>query len=80
MRVIACAGSGGLDHLLADGRGWLVDPTDPRDLATTIHRVTAADATSDDTAERADALHAHVAVHHSVDIVGPAWLAALTGG
>lgn len=72
--VIACSGSGGLDHLLAEGRGWLVDPTDPRDLATTVQEVVA-DASND----RLDALRSTVTAHHTADVVGPAWLAALAG-
>jgi glycosyltransferase involved in cell wall biosynthesis len=72
--VVACAGSGGLDDLLAGGRGWLVDPTDPRDLAGAV-----AEALTSGGGDQLDALAAHVADHHSPAVVGPAWLAALTG-
>jgi glycosyltransferase involved in cell wall biosynthesis len=72
--VVACAGAGGLDDLLAHGRGRLVDPTDPRDLAIAVHEVV----TSGE-GDRADALGAHIAAHHTVEVVGPRWLAALTG-
>jgi glycosyltransferase involved in cell wall biosynthesis len=68
--VVACAGSGGLDQLLADGRGTLVDPTDPRDLARAAQQATTASA---------EALAAYVSRHHTLDVVGPTWLAALTG-
>ncbi|WP_421121311.1 glycosyltransferase [Aquihabitans daechungensis] len=72
--VIACSGSGGLDHLLADGRGRLVDPTDPSDLAAVVHDVAMLGATDHDRA-----LRTYVATHHHADVVGPRWLAALTG-
>ena len=45
--VVACRRSGGLDDLLADGRGWLVDPTDPRDLAATVAEVAGSRPTAD---------------------------------
>lgn len=71
--VIACRGAGGLDDLLADGRGWLVDPTDPRDLAAEVARVAAAMPTAEP-----DALRDHVTRHHARSVVGPRWLDALT--
>ncbi len=70
--VIACSGSGGLDHLLAQGRGWLVDPTDPHDLAATIEAVANSRASAE-----TDALRAEVRAHHTIEVVGPRWLAAL---
>ena len=71
--VVACAGSGGLDDLLADGRGWLVDPTDPRDLAAVVAEVAATRPGAEP-----EALRAHVRAHHALDVVGPRWVAALT--
>ncbi|HWJ97203.1 MAG TPA: glycosyltransferase family 4 protein [Acidimicrobiales bacterium] len=73
--VIACRGAGGLDGLLAEGRGWLVDPTDPGDLAATVAEVVAARPTAGP-----EALRDHVERHHTLEAVGPRWLHALTGG
>ncbi|MGN6695584.1 MAG: glycosyltransferase family 4 protein [Aquihabitans sp.] len=70
--VIAHPGAGGLDDLLADGRGWLVDPTDPRELAATVAEVAATRPRREP-----DALREHVTRHHAVDVVGPRWLDAL---
>jgi glycosyltransferase involved in cell wall biosynthesis len=70
--VIALGGSGGLDDLLADGRGWLVDPTDPRGLAATVAEVAATRPVREP-----DALRDHIARHHAVEVVGPRWLDAL---
>lgn len=71
--VVACAGSGGLDDLLADGRGWLVEPIDPTELATITAQVATGAAN-----HRTDALRAHVAAHHRIELVASAWLSALT--
>ena len=73
--VIASAGGGGLDGLLAEGRGWLVDPTDPSDLAATVARVAASQPTVEP-----EALRDHIAGHHVLDVVGPRWLDALLAG
>ena len=72
--VIAFRGAGGLDDLLADGRGWLVDPTDPRDLAAVVAEVAAGG-----TAEPTEALRAHLDAHHRTEVVAPRWLDALLG-
>lgn len=72
--VVACRGSGGLDHLLARDRGWLVDPVDVRGLASAIEHV------ADGGHERAEALRSHVLAHHTLDAVGPTWLHAVTDG
>lgn len=68
--------TGGLPDLLAEHRGLLVDPTDIAGLAEAV-RTTLADPAA--AAHRAEALRAHVAEHHTAEVVGPRWLAALLG-
>ena len=70
--VVACRGSGGLDELLAEGRGWLVDAADPAELA-----IAAIEAATSDRSGRADALRDHILRCHSADAVAPRWLEAI---
>lgn len=72
--VVACRGSGGLDGLLADERGWLADPVDPRALAAAVQQAVGSAGN-----DRGGALRSWVADRFAVDVVGPSWLEALIG-
>lgn len=73
---VVAARTGGLDDLLGDERGVVVDGHDLRAMADAVRSVVEDPATA---TERAERLRHHIARHHVAEVVGPRWLDALLG-
>lgn len=73
---VVAADTGGLADLLADGRGAVVAGHDLAAMAAAVGRWIEDPRAAAEAGER---LRRHVAAHHTVEAVGPAWAAAVLG-